>query len=177
MPARKTTISLLILGMALILTLSFISSGAIMEDTRESENMTQKNSQTNEQHTEIQTTSNSNGGVTVNQESTSTQHTSINSDSSNQEQTNEHTVESEMSVSDGEDTTEIHIVGNVESGETVTITATQNGSPMTNVTVLVNDEPVEITDEEGEAQITVPADGEFVLEFTGEHSSAEFHIS
>lgn len=176
MPIRRIITITVILGIAFIVTLTFISSGAIMENNQESENMNQENTQTTEQHTEVQTSSNSSEKAVVSQKSSSTHHTSVSSDSSNQEQTTEHVVESEMTISDGEDTTQIQIIGNIEPDETITVTATQNGSPLIDAPVFVNGEPVDITNEEGEAQITVPSDEKFVLEFRGEHSSTEFQI-
>ncbi|MCD2200555.1 DUF4382 domain-containing protein [Halobacterium sp. KA-4] len=68
---------------------------------------------------------------------------------------------------------EANFVGNVSAGENATVRVTQNGDPVENATVTVNEDVVVTTDANGTASVSVPADAEeFELEASTSEDSA-----
>lgn len=180
-----------IVGLVLILSTSFISVSAITENNQGSQmdNMEQDSAQTSEGQevqtnttTEIQMNTTSNeSNISIRQKSTqtNTQHTSVSSEIENKNQRTKQVAQSEATVINQQDNDKvrIHITGNLEPGGLVTITATQNGSPISSAEVIVNNKRVEITNEDGKANITVPNKGEFLLKIVGGNSNTEFKIT
>ena len=69
---------------------------------------------------------------------------------------------------------EITITGDVSPGETVTITLT---GELTDAKVTVNDEPVTLTDADGEIQVTVPDNGELTIVIESEQADHEIYLA
>lgn len=68
----------------------------------------------------------------------------------------------EADAADDEREFDVAVDGTVSAGETVTVTATHNGTPVENATVEVNDETVGTTDADGQLDVTLPDDADEV---------------
>ncbi len=78
-----------------------------------------------------------------------------------------------VDVEADEDGLEANFVGNVSAGENATVQVTQDGEPVENATVTVNEDVTVTTDANGTASVSVPADAEeFELEAETEEGSA-----
>lgn len=77
---------------------------------------------------------------------------------------------------DDEGRLDLTVTGTLDPGETVTVTATDNGTAVTNATVVVNGEQVTTTDADGTARVTIPAGEEFELTVTKGDLEAEVDV-
>lgn len=135
--------------------------------------MTRENKQVNKQKTTVQTSSDHEDGTDV-----SLQQTSVSHHTEDGSVATKQTIESATTVQGKETTTqtEIHVSGRVEAGNQVTITVLRDNSPVADADVLVNDEPVDMTNKGGSTQIIVPEEDSFTLEVSNEQTNSKFQM-